>query len=237
MRIIKAKKGLLLIFLLIIIAAQVLASTVYYVDRNSGNDSNDGLTLGTAWKTISKANNTLRAGDTVFIRGGTYIEDNNNSAINPRNSGSCGNYIKYKNHNGERVVITGCFQPITCQNGRDYIWVEGIEVDGSAEVTKHMAIGVRIRRSYNVIKGYTIHYSVTDNGSERGVWIENGTSHNQILNNYIHHIGILDPSNNCHGDGIISDDGTSYNLVQGNDVGEYCGHGSIGLWENYNINK
>src|SRR5512139_2607009 len=43
----------------------------YYVSGSSGNDDNPG-TLESPWQTIQKANATLQAGDTVYIRGGTY---------------------------------------------------------------------------------------------------------------------------------------------------------------------
>ncbi|NLI33977.1 MAG: DUF1565 domain-containing protein, partial [Deltaproteobacteria bacterium] len=45
----------------------------FYVDQNNpgANDRNPG-SITQPWKTITKANNTLVAGDTVHIRAGTY---------------------------------------------------------------------------------------------------------------------------------------------------------------------
>jgi hypothetical protein len=49
--------------------------TVYYVNNNGGNDTNDGLTEGNAWATIQKAVDTVVANDYVYVKGGTtYTE-------------------------------------------------------------------------------------------------------------------------------------------------------------------
>ena len=58
-------------------------STSYYVATN-GSDSNPG-TLSRPWRTIGKATQTLQAGDTVNIRGGTY-----NERLIPSRSGTSG---------------------------------------------------------------------------------------------------------------------------------------------------
>ena len=70
----------------------------YYV-APYGDDDNPG-TLAEPWQTIAKANTELQAGDTVFIREGTY-----NERINPINSGTPGNYITYKAYPEETPVI------------------------------------------------------------------------------------------------------------------------------------
>ena len=62
-------------------------ATNYYVDGLNGNDSNNGLTQATAWKTLSKiSNNTsFQGGDIIAIRdsiryeGGLHFTDNGNS--------------------------------------------------------------------------------------------------------------------------------------------------------------
>lgn len=45
--------------------------TPYYMAVN-GSDSNHGMSTNAPWKTLNKAGATLQAGDTLFIRGGTY---------------------------------------------------------------------------------------------------------------------------------------------------------------------
>jgi hypothetical protein len=46
----------------------------YYVDTNAGSDSNNGRSVGAAFKTIAKTINLVVAGDTVLIRKGLYRE-------------------------------------------------------------------------------------------------------------------------------------------------------------------
>lgn len=50
------------------------AGNTFYVDGVNGNDNNNGTTLGTAWRTIAKANTTHTGGDTVLIYPGVYRE-------------------------------------------------------------------------------------------------------------------------------------------------------------------
>ena len=78
----------------------------YYIDGTNGNNAwngeyvtwvsgNDG-----PWQSIGKANSTLVAGDTVYIRTGTYTE-----TISPTNDGTSGNLITYENYSGESVTV------------------------------------------------------------------------------------------------------------------------------------
>src|SRR5262245_967726 len=79
-----------------------IPAAVYYVST-SGNDANDGLSLGTPWRTINKAAQTMVAGDTVYIRGGTYRE----SAFPAHSGTSASARIAYSAYNGEQVIMTG----------------------------------------------------------------------------------------------------------------------------------
>lgn len=47
--------------------------TTYYVDGQSGNDSNNGST-GSPWKTLNKASRSIKAGDEVRVRSASYHE-------------------------------------------------------------------------------------------------------------------------------------------------------------------
>ena len=52
---------------------QLLEAADYYVSPSASNasDANSG-TEALPWKTLNKANATLRAGDTVYLKAGTY---------------------------------------------------------------------------------------------------------------------------------------------------------------------
>lgn len=100
---------------------------IYYVAPN-GDDSSPGM-FNQPWKTIQKAANTLTAGDTVYIRAGTYHE-----MVEPQNSGSAGNYITYIAYPGDLVTINGSGVDIPEWAGlfnitnKSYIRVSGLSV-------------------------------------------------------------------------------------------------------------
>jgi len=83
----------------------ISGGTTYYVSNTDGNDSNNGTSPSTPWKTISKVNTTsLSPGDSVlFKRGDTFY-----GTIIPHNSGTSGNPITYSSYgSGEKPIITG----------------------------------------------------------------------------------------------------------------------------------
>jgi hypothetical protein len=118
-------KQLLFVIILIVVYAGFTVATadaaVYFIDKNSGNDSANG-SAGSAWKTIAKANNTLKPGDTVIIKKGTYSE-----GINPQNSGSNGNPITYKSDtDGVLIVGSGNNYPVLIR--KNYITIDGLSI-------------------------------------------------------------------------------------------------------------
>lgn len=74
--------------------------TVYYV-APGGDEGNPG-TLEHPWQTIQQAADTLVAGDTVYIRAGSYHE-----RVVPLNSGSVAAGITYTAYPGETVTLDG----------------------------------------------------------------------------------------------------------------------------------
>jgi hypothetical protein len=92
----------------------------YYV-RTDGSDSNNGLTdsAGGAWLTIQKAADTLTAGQTVYIRAGTYNERN----IVIANNGSSGNPIVFQGD------VDGSDIPTTIVHGGDTVTGWALETD------------------------------------------------------------------------------------------------------------
>jgi hypothetical protein len=78
------------------------AGTVYYVSP-SGSNANAG-TLNAPWATVANGIKFLRPGDTLYLRGGTYVEDITSVTIRP---GSATAPILVSNYPGERPVIQG----------------------------------------------------------------------------------------------------------------------------------
>ncbi|KAB2853943.1 MAG: hypothetical protein F9K46_17640, partial [Anaerolineae bacterium] len=75
-------------------------SNQYFVATN-GNNSWPG-TVSQPWRTIQYAAGRVVAGDVVWIRGGTYVEQ-----VTPTNSGQSGRPITYKAYPGEQPIIDG----------------------------------------------------------------------------------------------------------------------------------
>src|SRR5688572_13487481 len=60
------------------------AGATYYVRQTVGDDSKDGLSRDTAWRSISKLSGALQAGDTAYVGPGLY----RGNGIQIRNSGT-----------------------------------------------------------------------------------------------------------------------------------------------------
>lgn len=109
---------------------QIIADA-FYVSKD-GDDDNIG-SLESPWLTIQKAADTLKEGDTVFIKEGTYHE-----RIKLKNSGSSTGFITFSNHPGETVIIDGdgidwgfnwdCLFSLESQ---DYIIINGLKIINS----------------------------------------------------------------------------------------------------------
>jgi len=65
------KFTLIIIFFSVFCFLPAFAAT-YYVDAVNGNDGNSGLTTAEAWKRLTKATGSTAAGDTVYVKPGTY---------------------------------------------------------------------------------------------------------------------------------------------------------------------
>ena len=93
----------ILSLVLFLFTPQISNATTYYVDRNhsSASDTNPG-TLDLPWLTIQHAAETLIAGDTVYIRGGTY-----NEHVHTMHSGNATGYIVFSAYPGEAPIIDG----------------------------------------------------------------------------------------------------------------------------------
>ncbi|SCZ76094.1 right-handed parallel beta-helix repeat-containing protein [Acidaminobacter hydrogenoformans] len=102
-----------------------IVANAYYVST-SGNDSNAG-TASAPWRTIQKAANTVAAGATVYIKGGTYFE-----AVNVNVSGASGKTITFAAFNGEKVTIDAQSKGIPFNlNRQGYITIIGLSVKNS----------------------------------------------------------------------------------------------------------
>ncbi len=204
--------------------SSALFGAEYYV-ASTGQDSNPG-TESSPWKTIDKANSTLRAGDTVYIRKGQYDDP-----IEPTVSGSAGNYITYRAYPGEEPVITNTKTAINL-DGRDYIRVDGINVDGKQLWTNaSVDRWVSLRDSnYNIVENGDFKYAK----GWSGISVTSGSHHNKVLNNRMDWVGTWDDGTpDDKGDMIDIKCGTN-NLFEGNHL-THGGHALFAYDGSYNV--
>ena len=90
------------LFLLILFLSIFNTYSADYYVSSSGTDNESCGAIGTPCQTIQYAINKLSAGDTLYIREGTYRE-----TITITNDGTSGNLITIQNYTGETVTIDG----------------------------------------------------------------------------------------------------------------------------------
>jgi hypothetical protein len=207
----------------------------YFVDRDSiggsCSDSNPG-TQTEPWCTIDKANATLAAGDTVYIRAGTYSDE----TIEPDNSGSSeSERITYTNYNGETVTFTQSVYCIRLQS-KSYITILGIKfLDCRRNLYMVSA------SSHNNV-GYCEFDSPAGPATWAGSRIGEGSQYNRIYNCVFSRYG-----NETYYDDSWQDNGCILDIGNDNEVDDsdhnlvasstffYGGHHILGVYANYNV--
>jgi hypothetical protein len=143
-----------------------LHATNYYIDNLNGNDSNPGLSVDKAWKSLAKVNaKTFLPGDSILFKsGGLWV-----GRLYPGGSGSSGNPIVIDKYGGvERPLFDG--------NG----------MTGTGVVYLY-------NQAYWEINNLEVTNDATAEGDRRGVRIEINegigvVNHIYLRNLHIHHI-------------------------------------------------
>ncbi|WP_192456749.1 pectate lyase PelN [Musicola keenii] len=176
-------------------AADGLAAE-YYLSA-SGSDSASG-SKSAPWKTFARAQETLSAGDTLWIRGGTYAitaglntcssQTDTVNAITLSKSGSSGKPIVYQAYSGETPIFDFSGMTDDCRvKGfnvvASWITLKGLEIKGVPQNNNknHESWGVWINGSHNIFERLNIHHIMGT-----GLFLKNG-SYNTILNSDSHH--------------------------------------------------
>jgi hypothetical protein len=220
------RKNLKLFFPIIFIGAFfALAKTsqaaTYYVDKDSKggtcNDTNAGASIIAPWCSIAKANSTLKAGDTAYLREGTYVQQ-----IKPANSGSSLSMpIIYTRYGNETVILNAPVEPGAIElSSKSYIVIDGLRVRSGVKPWVNMKPA-----HYCVIKNCYFYECWAYNGLQ----IDNGATYNKIINNIF--VGFRGPN----GTDLDSGPGdtihcwhSSYNIIQDNKFG-YSLHSSVSV--------
>ena len=148
-------------------------NTYFYVSP-SGDDVNNG-SYDSPWRTLEKAADSAKPGDTIWIRAGTYYE-----TLSSCNSGEKDAYITFKNMESETVVIdaNGFDHGIILWN-KSFIRISGIEVKNAISDAVFIGHSDDSSSENNIIENMNIH------DSPEGVGITVYGNNNHILNNTI----------------------------------------------------
>jgi len=152
------------LFLTLAISAVAQSGATFYVST-TGSDTNNG-SFGSPWRTIRHAADSIAAGATVDIRGGTY-----NESVNiPVSGNSSAGYIVFQSYPGESAIVDGT--ALACCDGN---------VKGLFNI---------VNQSYVIISGLEIrNYSTSSSSSTpAGIWITGGGSNIELLKNKVHNI-------------------------------------------------
>lgn len=156
-------KRFILVVLVALAVLQIAAAQTYYVATN-GNDSNVG-NESQPWLTPQKAADTMTAGDTVYVKSGSYTDQ-----LVITTSGTAGNLITYSAYPGhENLTI---FEALgSGYSWDDPPWVEGAPVEIYASYINFS--GFRVQNSNMV--GIRLNDSRT-NVTLYNLWIYNTTA-------------------------------------------------------------
>lgn len=179
-----------LILVLSLFYAQSFAAK-YYVAPN-GSDTNTG-TINSPFLSIQRSQDAVSAGDTVYVRGGTYMMTESQIALKSsifayvtylNKSGTAGKMIKYWAYPGEKPVFN--YSNVKPANYRvhafevvgSYIHLKGLEVVGVQVtiLTHTQSICFENQGSYNIYEQLSMH-----DGQAIGFYLTKG-SNNLILN-------------------------------------------------------
>jgi len=70
----KAMRTLFVISIFFLLTSSIFADTYYVAPAPDGDNGNDGLSESNAWETLEYSFSQLSAGDTLYVRGGSYYE-------------------------------------------------------------------------------------------------------------------------------------------------------------------
>lgn len=168
-------RKILPVFLFIVLASitnysvPAKAEAVSYYVSPGGSDTNAG-SLASPWKTINKAAATAKAGDTVYIRAGTYRE-----RLRPANSGTQTAPLIFTAYPGEEhqavldlgeMTGTNSYLGIVHISGKSYITVSDLRLLNSG------MFGVFVGQSNNIlIKNNQVNWTWSS-----GIYLENSKS-------------------------------------------------------------
>jgi hypothetical protein len=177
---------------------------------------------------MATANVNAVAGDTVYLRAGTY-----GTGIAPAHSGTSTARILFKGYAGENPEITGTATVINA-NGKSYLTFDSITTDGNK-------LFADLRKASNIwlLNSTLINSSDSTGGWPVGVLMYTNSRYNRIINCIIGNSGYMTVNDDIGGLINIgswedSTDSSGFNLLEGNTF-SHGGHHIMEIASKYNI--
>jgi len=219
------------LLVLAVLAVPAFAADLYV--KNGGNDTQDGLSLATAWATLAHAAEVVNPGDTVHVQNGSY------QGFYLSRSGTAGAPITFV-ADGNAVQITadnGTTPDGINVEGADHVVIDGFIVDNRTRAGIRVAVSsfVTVRNchtGYNghwgIFSGFADDLTIENNEThhsqiEHGIYVSNSGDRPIIRGNHSHdnHANGIHMNGDASqgGDGTISNALVERNVIHGNGVG------------------
>jgi hypothetical protein len=150
------------------------AGTSYYVDSNTGNDSNSGISPTQSWKTLAKVNRTTFApGDTILFKSGSRWT----GQLWPKGSGKQSQPIVIDKYGGEEKPVIQCAgeaEDAVLLKNQEYWEIRNLEITntGKGNATRrgvHVAMQNYGDAHHVYLRSLTVHdVNGTDTVKENG---------------------------------------------------------------------
>jgi hypothetical protein len=162
------------------------SGNTYFVDCSLGQDSNQGTSEGTAWKSLTRVTAaTLQAGDAVKLKKGCTFSDN--MVLNESGSATSPILITSYGEGLAPTIQSNSTGKMPVDIYGSYIVVDGLALRGVASsfvsgcannpIGEIWGVGMRPSAAHNVVKNSTF------TGLSSGVYIETGSHHHSIVYN------------------------------------------------------
>lgn len=198
--------------------AQATSSKTYYVS-GTGNDSNDGLTTTTAFRTLQKAADIVSIpGDKVYVMNGTYTRTDSSKEILViwEKKGTATAPITFKAYPGDKPVIKSQNSYAINVLGSSYLVIEGLELVGNND---NITLDYALQQKNNLDNPMT---------SGIGIGIIPSFSPEGAIREYSHHIVIRNNKISKFGGNAIGTLKTDYMTIENNVIFNNCLYSPLG---------
>jgi len=197
-----------------LVSPQLASATNFYVDGScsaNGNGTGDGCASSSggsgAWRDPQSCFSNAQAGDTCYIKNGTYYTSNNgtdnseNGGFSVANSGTSSAPIVFRNYPGHTPTLANCpagttsystcARPTITAPTRAYITFQGLKVIGGMWIYGASSIvgqGTRglVIKDNEIVQGW----GEVDDGNWAALFIDSQQGA-LLQNNYIHDVSVL----------------------------------------------